>query len=253
MKMKLRKKKKRNKTTFIFIFVIISIFLAFILINYFSKTLTSAVLSYAEIEMKKVAALVVSSTISDTIKEQPDFDNLFKTTKNQDEEIQSVDFNTNQVNILLSKVNKKVLENLKLLETGNITFLNENEQKILINDEKKLKKGIVYEIPFGAVTDNIFIANLGPKIPVRLKVMGGITGNVNTSIKEYGINSAMLEVSVHIELVEQLRLPILSKPIEISLDIPIAMKIIQGKVPLYYANTGLNSSSPLVSIPLEEK
>ena len=74
--------------------------------------------------------------------------------------------------------------------------------------------------------------------------------NIETKITNYGINNAMMEISVNIELSEQVILPFVSKKIVYNVNIPIAIKLIQGTVPNYYFN-GLSRNSPNVFIPME--
>ena len=91
---------------------------------------------------------------------------------------------------------------------------------------------------------------LGPKIPVRLNIVGDITSNIKTKVTNYGINNALVEVFINMQIDEQVILPFSSKKISITNDIPVAIKMIQGTVPNYYFN-GLEQESPIVSLPIE--
>ena len=62
---------------------------------------------------------------------------------------------------------KKIQENLKKLELG---IIDEN------NEENK--NGVVLKIPSGEITNNFLLNNLGPKIPVKLKILGNMNTNV---------------------------------------------------------------------------
>ena len=83
-------------------------------------------------------------------------------------------------------------------------------------------------------------------------MVGSVVSNIKSDITNYGINNALLEVSIEVEVSEQVILPFISKRITISQDIPIAIKIIQGTVPKYYGN-GLTERSSLLSIPMENE
>ena len=95
---------------------------------------------------------------------------------------------------------------------------------------------------------NSFLSNLGPKIPVKINLVGNIISGVETKVTNYGINNAMIEVYVHLQVNIQVILPFLSDTVQVDTLVPIAMKLIQGSVPNYY---GGNLSSPLLSLPVE--
>ena len=86
----------------------------------------------------------------------------------------------------------------------------------------------------GVVFDNIILANIGPKIPVKLNMIGDILTNINTKVTDYGINNAVVEIIVDVEVYEQVILPFTTKRITINTDIPIAVKLIQGEIPSYF-------------------
>ena len=59
---------------------------------------------------------------------------------------------------------------------------------------------------------------------------------------DYGINNSIIEVVLNINLSIQVILPFTSKNIQISKNIPIETKIIEGKVPIYYGGVKANSN-----------
>ena len=144
-------------------------------------------------------------------------------------------------------ITANVQTNLKLLEDGKIDEMDVGD--VLSNyDQEKLREGVVYQIPSGVVFGNSLLANLGPKIPVRLNLYGDISSEIQTTITNYGINNAMLEASVVMTLEERVILPFVSKQIKIESRIPIAMKLIRGNIPEYYFN-GIDNNSPSITVP----
>ena len=138
---------------------------------------------------------------------------------------------------------------MKMLEEGDIGNLDLPNSNYLSSNQK-LKRGIIFEIPSGLIFNNAFFNNLGPKIPVRLNLVGDVISEVRTNVTNYGINNALIEIKINLKLTEQVILPIATNKIEIDLSVPIALKIIQGTVPNYYLN-GLSGSSSVVAIPIE--
>ena len=109
-----------------------------------------------------------------------------------------------------------------------------------------LEKGIILEIPFGMVTGSNLLYNIGPKIPVKLSLVGDVITGFSTDVVEYGINNALIKLLIDVEVNTRIVLPIVSEEYTITASIPIAMKVIQGKIPDYYMN-GFNTKS---NIPL---
>ena len=97
--------------------------------------------------------------------------------------------------------------------------------------------------------NNFLLNNRGPKIPVKLKILGDMEIKTDTKVTNYGINSAIIEISLDVTIKEKVILPITTKEITVTGTTPIAIKLIQGTVPNYYAD-GINKSQTF-SIPLE--
>ena len=79
--------------------------------------------------------------------------------------------------------------------------------------------------------------NLGPKIKLRLNLLGDIMSNIETEVKPYGINNAYVELRIHLEVTARVVLPFVSEKIVISNVIPLSMNIVQGVVPEAYISS----------------
>jgi len=248
-RIKLRKRKKFDKLNTV-ILVIIFLFLSIIMaLVYINSKLSPILLDFAELETSKLANLIINRAVTKQIANGIEIEKLFSTIQNSAGEIQTIDFNPTVVNKVLNMTTNAVQSSLKAVEQGNIEMIEVPDDVLVEYDKKKLKRGIVFEIPLGAVTENAFLSNLGPRVPVKLNLIGSVASNINTKINQYGINNALIEVYVKIQVTEKINLPLSSKNITVSSDIPIAMKIIEGKIPSYYSSSGLNQSSPILTLP----
>jgi len=137
---------------------------------------------------------------------------------------------------------------LKAVEEGNVDLIDLPENSLDNYDINLLKKGIIYEIPLGVVTNSSFLGNLGPKVPVRLSLIGDVVTGISTNVVEYGINNAMLEVNVDVEVTTRINLPFVTDEMTVKNSIPIAMKVIQGKIPNFYYD-GFRSDSNILQTP----
>lgn len=211
-------------------------------LNFISLKVNPVLLDYAQMEARKIASIIINDAVNQNITNDIDIEELFIITRDTNNEVKTIDFNPIIVNQILTETTILVQSNLRYLEQGKVDMLNLTNNALIDYNQDKLKQGIIYEIPSGVIFGNSFLANIGPKIPVKFSLVGDIVGYINTNVTDYGINNALIEVNIVLELSEQVILPFVSEKITIDTTIPVALKLIQGSVPNYYLN-GLNSPS----------
>lgn len=232
--------KKIHIFTLLLIIILLSFICSYKLLKYYSVKMSPVVFTYAESEVKKLTTLIINKSITKQMSAGLDVDNLLNITRNSNGDIQMISYNSITVTKLLNSVTNLVQLNIKSIEEGNVDLLELPD----IYDEEKMKHGIVYEIPLGTVTDNFLLANLGYKIPVKFTLVGSTTTNLDTKITEYGINNALLEIFITIDVTTQINIPFVSKEVNMSTEVPIAIKLIQGIIPDYYIN-GIESEKAI--------
>ncbi|MGN0992961.1 MAG: sporulation protein YunB [Bacilli bacterium] len=229
MKMHLKNSKKKYlRKRFIIVIVCLVLFVYFFLS--LSKNVSYYYLSYSEKEARKIIDLSVGNAITDDILADIKDKNLYKVSKNSKGEIEMVDYDSYLVNAFLRDI------------TDNIALSLEKEES---NPDK-----IAFYIPLGSIFQNPILNSKGPKIPVRMEIIGSVLTNINTKVTEYGINNCLIEMYVHVEVKEKVILPVIAKTITITNDLPVSYKIIKGTVPSYYGNS-INKDSSIYSIPME--
>ncbi len=244
------KKTKIKKSTILVLTLILILFSILFMFKFINNKVTPVLMNYAELELRKFSTLIINKAISKQISDDMNIDDLFIITKDGSGEIKTIDFNPLIVNKLLTLVTNSVQLNLKYIEDGELELMDIPNNVLVDYDKSNLKKGVIFEIPSGIVFNNSLLSNIGPKIPVKLNLVGDIVSNIKTQVTNYGINNAMIEVSINMEVTEQVILPFASKKITVITNIPVAIKLIQGSVPNYYFN-GIDKMSPNLSIPVE--
>lgn len=250
-RLRLKRRHKIKKLNFLIVISILFLLIIFFIFSWLNKKVSPILLNYAEVETKKLSNLIINRAITKQVAEEIVINQLFDIVKNNEGEIQTIDFDPIIVNKVLSETTNLVQLYLKALEQGNIDLIEILEEDLIEYDREKLRKGIIYEIPIGVVFRNAFLSNLGPKIPVKLNLIGNVVSNVNTKVNQYGINNALLEVYIQIEVTEQVNLPLMSKKVTVAVDIPVALKVIQGKVPIYYQGSGIDKNSSILALPIQ--
>lgn len=221
-----RKHNKWNAIILIIVFVIISVVFLF---KYINEKIMPVFLEYAEFQASKIATYVISKAVDEEVSQNLDLEDLFISSKDKDGNIKSIDFNPITINKISNMIKANIFEYLEDLENGNIEKI-----KNTALFSSRINEGIVFEIPSGAVFNNIILANIGPKVPVKLNLVGDILTDIETKVTDYGINNAVVEIIVNVEVYEQVILPFSTKRITINTDIPIAVKLIQGEIPSYF-------------------
>ena len=225
MRMHLKRIKRKKRIGFIFILSILLILV--VLMNQIGKNLSKIYLSFAEEEAIEIIDSSLNKAVSDEIIKEFKNINLYNITKNSENEIETIDYNSYLVNDLLNKISTNLYNNVKTKE-----------------------KDISFYIPSFSFTNNPLLADKGPKIPVKLKLLGSVLSEIKTTVKPCGINSSLIEMTVHIEVKEKVLLPITSKKIKVKNEIPISYKIINGKIPTYYCKKK-KKNTPIYSLPIE--
>lgn len=242
---KRRKLKLSNKVILVIIFLFVGIVLS---LKIFNEKIKPVFLNIAQSESKKIATLIINDAISKQLTSDLTFENLFNMTTDNYGNITSIDFNSVIVNKILTLTTSTAILNLKYVEEGKTELLELPDSVIIDYEDDKLKKGIIYEIPSGVVFGNTILANVGPKIPVKISLIGDATSSINTKITNYGINNALIEVYVDLEVDIKVIMPLMSDTITVKTSIPVAIKLVQGNIPEYYSNS---LSSPSLSVPIE--
>lgn len=214
---------------YIFVFVLV-IFLSFLILYIFNLKAMPIIMNYAQVQTKKVGIEVLKETGVKEINELVKQNQLFNIVCNDKGEIETIDFDTVLVNEILLIASKNIRARLSEVEKGNKL----PEELYYGQSIDKLKKGIIYEVPFNVIFNNSFFYNIGPKIPVSIKYSGNVSLDIKTRVSEYGINSALIEIYIRAEVTQRTILPFRSKDIKITSEIPVVMKVVKGNVPNYY-------------------
>ena len=227
--MKLKKRKSYlSKILVILLFPFLLMIAFFIILQRPIKYVSDFFLNYALMEAEKQISTIINESSSTEEFKKISYDELYYVTRNSNNEIEMIDYNIASVNEFLDVITFKIQDKLK---------------------EKENKK--ILDIPFGIIMNNPFFNNLGPNIPVKLKFVSSVLTSVNTKLTDYGINNSLVEICVDIEVRAVVILPIVSKEIVVTNQVPVSYKVITGQIPDFYGINGISKSSNMYQLPLE--
>lgn len=219
--MKLKRYKKKTWENYVsrgLILIFISLLCAIFIINDFAKRANNILLPMAEAKTRKVVTMIINSACSEDIIK----DNLYVVNRNDNNEIEMITYNSFEVTKLINEVTFNIEKKIRDIEEGRINYYGDSDNS---------NGGIIATFPFGIVYGNAFFNNIGPKINLRLEILGDIMSNIETEVKPYGINNAYIEVRIHLTLTARIVLPFVSEKVVISNVIPISMTVVHGSVP----------------------
>ena len=220
---------KRKVGIFIFVIIIILV-LSILVIMFINSKVAPRIMNYSISEMKRVASTIINRSIRDDTLTEDDLEKMFIVSKSREEEVISITLDSGIVNKITNRISDACEDNLRLVEEHKFSEL---KKKFNIGEEYFL-------VPSGIIFNNSIISSIGPKIPISLKMIGNVTSGIITDVKEYGINNSLITVSVEIKVELMVILPFSTDYVNITNYVPIAIKLIQGKVPQVYGGSLLS-------------
>lgn len=209
--------------------IFISLLLVKVIFNKISYYISFNMQDYIKALVVKENNHILKDSFSAVSYDDIDLESLIKVVKNSKEEIVEVEFNYSECSKLLSDI---------------IEHMNES-----LNSYNYL--GYRLDIPLGYISNNPLVMNLGPKIPIKIELADIALGNVKTTVKEFGINSALVEVFLEIYLDTSILYPFKTYTENTTFTAVLSSKIISGVVPDFYSGV-INSESDMFNLPLNE-
>lgn len=187
---------------------IITILIVFnVFVYLFERRILPAVLSVAEITMKSEAVRIINEESIKVYSDNFQYEKIINIEKDKDGNITMIRSDAVKQNYLASQVVLKCDERLsKLGELGT-------------------------EIPVGYATNNAFFYQMGPDITVKMKQVGNINTSYESIFESAGINQTRHKIYLNVTAKLRVIVPLNSKDVDVSCQIPISETIIVGKIP----------------------
>lgn len=207
-------------------------------------------LQYAEVQTEKIASYVISKAISARTTDVLDVNEIIVEAPSA-ENVITTKFNTEIINKVRSETATLVKQYLENAENGDLSYLPSLQHVEYDVGRMQAGDGIVFFVPLGQAANLPIIGNLGPKIPIRFHIIGNVHTNVETKITEFGINNALVDVSIKINVNVQIIVPLASSAANVEQTIPVAMGIVSGTVPQIYSDG--DGVQPSIEVPVQPR
>ena len=90
---------------------------------------------------------------------------------------------------------------------------------------------LIYEMPLGYLSGIGFLQDLGPKIPIRMKLLNDVNGELKTKTEAYGLNNTKIEIVLEISIKAQAITSLSVEEMVVSTQVPLVIQLVNGKVP----------------------
>ncbi len=151
-------------------------------------------------------------------------DSLYTLYRNDKGEISDILYDSYQLNQLLYSALDTIEVSLHAAQDG--------EEDPLVK-EVFYDDGIVYKIPIGYLTGVYMFHDAGVQIPVRMRILNEVTGQIKTETKPYGVNNTVMIINLQIQVHAQAVTFLGVDSFEVSTEIPLAIQLVQGNIPAY--------------------
>ena len=247
---RMKKQWIRSKKDIFALTTVIFIVITIASIVYVNNQIKPILLEIAETRNEQYANMAMGIAIGKKINEDLELGELITFQYDQNGRVVSYQVNAALETRIQRNIQFRVEQFLHLVEQGvipdesNLIELGLSQSEI----NQIRQQANLIEIPIGQALGVPLLANLGPRIPVNLEVIGFVNTEVETLITGMKINSVHIEPVVHINVEIKTIIPFGSKTAIIDQTIPIGSGGYSGDVPMYY-NANPNEDIPL-SIPL---
>jgi sporulation protein YunB len=232
-----------------FVLFIGMILLSIVVIN---KGIQPTLMEIAEIKTTEFATRGITTAVK--FAEDLDFEEIAKTEKDSDGNVSFIGWDSTVVNKLNRAATDRVEEFFHSMNRGEPPDYQDPLDDLHIYgdtvDELVDRDPTVVEIPIGQATGNTILANLGPKIPVNMELVGNVNTDIVEEREELGINNVLLSIYIYVEVDVQIVIPFTTTVKTVDSKILIDKHLVMGDVPDFYG--GGNNNNPSISVPKKD-
>ncbi|MDD5836261.1 MAG: sporulation protein YunB [bacterium] len=204
------------------LYLIIVVIETFYLINILGNRLTPKIINIVKNNVTYYDNLLVEEYLDTKVLSSNLIDEVIELIKNKNEEIVGIDYKIGSS----YKISQSISSSLNLAK--------EKKDYTSYNTYAKNKNGVmILSYPVGLASDNIFLQNLGYKIPVRLELNSNVLTGLKTKVTNYGINNALVELYLKVSFTSNIVYFSLDEKIDSNYEILLAAKMVMGNVPSY--------------------
>lgn len=193
--------------------------IAFMVVEYVIKTVEPIIDIQCSSMAKSIATKVSNEQATNVMKDYK-YDDFVNIDKTADGNIKLISANTITINKIISDI------------------------PILIQDELEKVENSKFYIRLGTFTGSKILAGRGPKVEIKMSVIGDIETDLKSEFKEAGINQTLHRIYLEVKCNVSILTPVNSTTEVITNQVLLAEGVIVGNIPdTYYNLKGLTSDN----------
>lgn len=193
--------------------------IAFMVVEYVIKTVEPIIDIQCSSMAKSIATKVSNEQATNVMKDYK-YDDFVNIDKTADGNIKLISANTITINKIISDI------------------------PILIQDELEKVENSKFYIRLGTFTGSKILAGRGPKVEIKMSVIGDIETDLKSEFKEAGINQTLHRIYLEVKCNVSILTPVNSITEVITNQVLLAEGVIVGNIPdTYYNLKGLTSDN----------
>lgn len=196
---------RRDFVAFLFAALLIFVFLRIFFM--FEKNLRPTIISIAAARADNLAIEAINKAVKESVAGKVLYQDLVLLQRDGEGRIVLAQTNSMLVNELMAETTLRVKDALE-----------------------SLKDEAIY-IPLGQVTGSHLLANLGPRIPIRLVPVGLVNTSLLDAFEDAGINQVRHKIYFDILAKVQIVVPFVAEEVTVSATVPLVDAVYPGDVP----------------------
>ena len=229
------KKKKKIFTISLYILLLGFVCAGFV-IWYFGNLLGDNLVRSAALEVNRITSIIVNNSVRKYLADNDNLD-IVDIVRNK-ERIEVIRYNTTSVNRISMYISNSIEQDINYMILGEFDKIDFSLSKITDSYYDKIDDGLVLGISIGNIMGNSLLANVGPRIPLKIEMVSNVNVEIKNKITEYGMNNALMEVFIEISVNPVIVMPFMSNEISVVNTVPLVTEIIHGEIPdSYFGNS----------------
>lgn len=209
----MRRSRISKKSASAFFFTLLVLFIAFICVFYFLKTIRPVMTELAKSKAGFNASKVINTSVYEIFKNDPiKYSDIVYLERDETGKICAV------------QTDLAALNNLKSVIALNI------QQKIAELSRSELV------VPLGSLTGQQLFAGVGPDIKIKLLPFGDTFVDFISDFESVGVNQSRLSVSLKVKTQIGLLLPTVNTAVKVEDTLPVFQTVVVGEVPESFFN-----------------
>ena len=228
----MRRFRYKNKNRRVFIIGLLIFLETLYIIIFVGNKITPKLIQVIKNNLQIYTNNIIRDYVDVNVLADENLNEIIDFVKSDNGNIIGVDYNMYKAYNLLGKISQNIKNNVnKYIKYDSYASFTNN--------------GLILRYPIGLASNNIFLNNLGFKVPIKVILDRSVLCGLITKVSNYGLNNVVISIYLNVNIYSN----IISSQVEVihnKYEILLDSSIVMGQVPSYL-NGRIESSSPIIN------